>query len=156
MAPGCGFVLQNRGFGFSAPGHINGAAAGKRPYHTVVPGAALKDGRFHAAFGVVGGAMQPQGHVQLLLRLAAWGEPLDVAIAAPRWRLESDTALALEAGTPDAVRAAVAAAGFVEPAGVGELGGRSDFGGAQWVMRTADGRLAGASDPRKDGGVFTL
>lgn len=70
--PGCGFVLQNRGSGFAEPGHINGPAPGKRPYHTVVPAAALKDGRFHAAWGVVGGAMQPQGHVQLLIRIAAW------------------------------------------------------------------------------------
>ena len=150
-APGCGFVLQNRGFGFSAPGHINGPAPGKRPYHTVVPGAALKDGRFHAGFGVVGGAMQPQGHVQLLTRLAAWGQPLQAAIDAPRWRLESDTALALEAGTPPDIAQALHAAGYSEPAGLGELGGRSDFGGAQVVLRDADGRLRGGSDKRKDG-----
>ncbi|KAF1045922.1 gamma-glutamyltransferase family protein [Xylophilus sp.] len=150
-APGCGFVLQNRGFGFSEPGHINGPAPGKRPYHTVVPGAALRDGRFHAGFGVVGGAMQPQGQLQLLLRVAAWGEPLQAALDAPRWRLESDTALAIEAGMPADVAQALRDAGYVEPAGLGELGGRSDFGGAQWVMRTADGRLAGASDKRKDG-----
>jgi gamma-glutamyltranspeptidase/glutathione hydrolase len=150
-APGCGFVLQNRGFGFSVPGHINGPAPGKRPYHTVVPGAALKDGRFHAGFGVVGGAMQPQGHVQLLMRLAAWQQPLQSAIDAPRWRLESDTALALETGTPPAVSAALRAAGYSEPAGLGELGGRSDFGGAQVVLRDPHGRLLGGSDKRKDG-----
>ena len=149
--PGCGFVLQNRGFGFSAPGHINGPAPGKRPYHTVVPGAALKDGRFHAAFGVVGGAMQPQGQVQLLLRIAAWGEAPQAALDAPRWRLESDTALAIEAGMPSPVVAALRAAGYTDPVGSGELGGRSDFGGAQWVMRDADGGLIGASDKRKDG-----
>jgi gamma-glutamyltranspeptidase/glutathione hydrolase len=149
--PGCGFVLQNRGFGFAPPGQLNGAAPGRRPYHTVVPGAALKDGRFHAAFGVVGGAMQPQGQVQLLLRTAAWGEPLQAALDAPRWRLESDTALAIEPGTPAAVVDAWRAAGYVDPAGAGELGGRSDFGGAQWVMRGADGGLIGASDRRKDG-----
>lgn len=149
--PGCGFVLQNRGFGFSAPGHINGPAPGKRPYHTVVPGAALKDGRFHAGFGVVGGAMQPQGQVQLLLRTAAWGEPLQAAIDAPRWRLESATALAVEPGMPADIHRALRAAGYEEPAGVGELGGRSDFGGAQVVMRTAQGGLVGGSDRRKDG-----
>lgn len=149
--PGCGFVLQNRGFGFAPPGQLNGAAPGRRPYHTVVPGAALKDGRFHAAFGVVGGAMQPQGQVQLLLRTAAWGEPLQAALDAPRWRLESESALAIEPGTPAPVADALRAAGYAEPAGIGELGGRSDFGGAQWVMRAADGRLIGASDRRKDG-----
>lgn len=150
-APGCGFVLQNRGFGFSAPGHINAPAPGKRPYHTVVPGAALRGGRWHASFGVVGGAMQPQGQVQLLLRIAAWGQAPQAALDAPRWRLESETALAIEPGMPAAQVRALRAAGFTEPQGLGELGGRSDFGGAQWVSRDAHGGLLGASDPRKDG-----
>ncbi|HRP97109.1 MAG TPA: gamma-glutamyltransferase [Rhodocyclaceae bacterium] len=149
--PGCGFVLQNRAFGFSAPGHINGVAPHKRPYHTVIPGAALRDGRFHAGFGVVGGAMQPQGHVQLLVRLAVWQQPLQAAIDAPRWRLESDTTLAIETGTPEPVVRALRAAGYADPAGAGELGGRSDFGGAQFVLRAPDGRLVGGSDRRKDG-----
>jgi gamma-glutamyltranspeptidase/glutathione hydrolase len=149
--PGCGFVLQNRGSGFSEPGHINGPGPGKRPFHTVIPAAALKDGRFHMGFGVVGGAMQPQAHVQLLLRLAAWDEPLQAAIDAPRWRLESDTALAIEAGMPGAIADALRAAGFTDPAGSGELAGRSDFGGAQIIMRAADGSLLGGSDRRKDG-----
>jgi gamma-glutamyltranspeptidase/glutathione hydrolase len=149
--PGCGFVLQNRGFGFAQPGHINGPAPHKRPYHTVVPGAALKDGRFHAGFGVVGGAMQPQGQVQLLMRLAAWNMPLQAAIDAPRWRLETDTALAIENGMPQAVVLALRKAGFTDPSGGGELGGRSDFGGAQVVMRSPGGGLLGGSDRRKDG-----
>lgn len=149
--PGCGFVLQNRGSGFSTPGHVNGPAPGKRPYHTVVPAAALSNGRFHAGFGVVGGAMQPQGHVQLLMRLAAWGQPLQAAIDAPRWRLESENALAVEAGTPERIARALRAAGYADPRDGGELGGRSDFGGAQIVMRAPDGGLIGGSDKRKDG-----
>lgn len=149
--PGCGFVLQNRGFGFAGPGHINSPAPGKRPYHTVVPGAALRGGRFHAGFGVVGGLMQPQGQLQLLVRLAAWQQPLQAALDAPRWRLESDTALAIEAGMPPAIVQALRDAGYSDPAGLGELGGRSDFGGAQIVMRSACGDLLGASDKRKDG-----
>lgn len=154
--PGCGFVLQNRGFGFSAPGHINGAAPRKRPYHTVVPGAARRDGRFHAAFGVVGGLMQPQGQLQLLVRLLAQDQPLQAALDAPRWRLESDTTLAIEAGMPAAIREALREAGFADPAGLGELAGRSDFGGAQAVLRNADGSLTGASDRRKDGVALGL
>lgn len=148
--PGCGFVLQNRGSGFAEPGHINGPAPGKRPYHTVIPAAALKDARFHAGFGVVGGAMQPQGHVQLMLRIAAWGEPLQAALDAPRWRLEGPGELAIEPGTDAALVAALRAAGYGEPTG-GEIAGRSDYGGAQIVMRAADGSLRGASDKRKDG-----
>ncbi|WP_269932653.1 gamma-glutamyltransferase family protein [Aminobacter sp. HY435] len=149
--PGGGFVLQNRGFGFSEPGHINGPGPAKRPYHTVVPGAALKDGHFYAGFGVVGGAMQPQGHVQLLVRLAAWGEDLQSAIDAPRWRLEGAKALAIEPGTPDTIAKALRAAGYTDPVGAGELAGRSDFGGAQFVLRAEDGSLHGGSDKRKDG-----
>ena len=155
-APGCGFVLQNRASGFSVPNHINGPAPGKRPYHTVVPAAILKEGAFHAGLGVVGGAMQPQGHVQLITRLAAWGEPLQAAINAPRWRLEADRALALEDGTPADIVRALRSAGYHEPQGLGELGGRSDFGGAQVVLRAPDGRLIGGSDRRKDGIALAL
>ena len=149
--PGHGFVLQNRGFGFSEPGHINGPGPSKRAYHTVVPAAALKDGRFHCGFGVVGGAMQPQGHVQMMVRLAAWNEKLQAAIDAPRWRLEGAKQLAIEPGTPDRIARALRDAGYTDPEGAGELGGRSDFGGAQFVLRDADGSLLGGSDKRKDG-----
>lgn len=149
--PGFGFVLQNRGSGFARPGHVNGPAPGKRAYHTVIPAAALSGGRFHAGFGVVGGAMQPQGHVQMMLRLAAWGQPLQAAIDAPRWRLEPGNVLAIEPGTPEPIVRALRTAGYAEPAGAGELGGRSDFGGAQVVMRARDGALLGGSDRRKDG-----
>jgi gamma-glutamyltranspeptidase/glutathione hydrolase len=151
VAPGCGFVLQNRGFGFSRPGHVNAPAPGKRPFHTVVPCAALAEGRFRLAMGVVGGAMQPQGQLQILLRVAAAGTELQAAVDAPRWRLEAGGLLAIEEGTPEPVERALRGAGYADPLGRGELGGRSDFGGAQAVMRLADGRLAGASDPRKDG-----
>ncbi len=149
--PGCGFVLQNRGSGFAEPGHINGPAPGKRAYHTVIPAAALKGGVFHAVFGVVGGAMQPQGHVQLLMRVAAWGEPLQAALDAPRWRLEGDALLAIEDGTPPDVVAALRSAGFADAGSIGNIAGRSDFGGAQFVLRAGDGRLLGGSDKRKDG-----
>ncbi|MBP6019040.1 MAG: gamma-glutamyltransferase [Burkholderiaceae bacterium] len=150
--PGGGFVLQNRGFGFAAPGHINGAAPGKRPYHTVVPGATTRNGKFLLGMGVVGGLMQPQGQLQILTRVLAGKEELQAAVNAPRWRLEAGNTLAIEAGMPASVEAALRAAGYSEPAvNVGELGGRSDFGGAQVVLRADDGGLVGASDPRKDG-----
>ena len=148
--PGCGFVLQNRGSGFAEPGHINGPGPGKRAYHTVIPAAALKDGRLHAVFGVVGGAMQPQGHVQLLMRTAAWGEPLQAALDAPRWRLEGKL-LAIEPGMPEPVVAALRGAGYEDAGSIGNIAGRSDFGGAQFVRRAEDGTLQGASDKRKDG-----
>lgn len=151
VAPSCGFVLQNRGFGFSVPGHVNAPAPGKRPFHTVVPGAALVGGKFRLGLGVVGGAMQPQGQLQILVRVAAAGAALQDAVDAPRWRLEPGGLLAIEEGTPASVEKLLRDAGYGDPKGRGELGGRSDFGGAQAVMRLADGRLVGASDPRKDG-----
>ena len=150
--PNCGFVLQNRGFGFAEPGRLNGAGPSRRPFHTVVPAAARVDGRFRLGLGVVGGAMQPQGQLQILLRLAAWRQTPQAALDAPRWRLESERALAIEAGMPAAIEQALRAAGYVDPKGAGELGGRSDFGGAQLVMRDpASDELVGASDRRKDG-----
>ncbi len=150
--PGSGFVLQNRGFGFAVPGHVNAPAPGKRPYHTVIPGAATCNGRFLLGLGVVGGLMQPQGQLQVLTRLLAGRQPLQKALDAPRWRLEAGNALAIEAGMPVAVERALRAAGYPAPAtNVGELAGRSDFGGAQVVMRNGAGLLEGASDRRKDG-----
>ena len=154
--PEGGFVLQNRGHGFAQPGHINGPAPGKRPYHTVVPGAATRNGTFLAVIGVVGGAMQPQGQVQLLARMLAGGEAPQAALNQPRWRLEGNRVLAIETGMPADISAALRAAGYREPAGEGELGGRSDFGGAQCIVRLPDGRLCGASDPRKDGMALAI
>lgn len=150
--PGGGFVLQNRGFGFATPGHINGPAPGKRPYHTVVPGAVTRGGHFEMAQGVVGGLMQPQGQIQLLTRILAWRQDAAAAMSAPRWRLEAGRTLALESGMDEALAAALREAGYPAPAkGTGELAGRSDFGGAQLVRRLPDGGLQGVSDPRKDG-----
>ena len=150
--PGAGFVLQNRGFGFSSPGHINGVAPGKRPYHTVVPGTSTRDGKFYLSMGVVGGLMQPQGQIQILSRVLAWGQTLQSAIDAPRWRLEAGNTLAIEKGMPIAIETFLREAGYKLPATTaGELGGRSDFGGAHAVLRDKDGLLHGAADPRKDG-----
>lgn len=150
--PGGGFCLQNRGFGFSEPGHVNGPGPGKRPYHTVVPGLTTLNGRFHLGMGVVGGLMQPQGQIQILTRVLAWGESLQAALDAPRWRLEAGNTLAIEAGWPIETVRALRDAGYQAPhVTAGELGGRSDFGGAHAAMRAPDGRLVGAADPRKDG-----
>ena len=152
VVPGGGFCLQNRGFGFSEPGHVNGPAPGKRPYHTVVPGLTTREGRFHLGMGVVGGLMQPQGQIQILTRVLAWGWDLQKALNAPRWRLEAGDTLAIEEGFPEDIARALRASGYGLPhPKVGELAGRSDFGGAHAVMRLADGTLLGAADPRKDG-----
>jgi gamma-glutamyltranspeptidase/glutathione hydrolase len=151
--PGGGFCLQNRGFGFSEVGHVNGPAPGKRPYHTVVPGLTTGDeGEFYLGMGVVGGLMQPQGQIQILTRVLSWNWNLQQALDAPRWRLEAGNALAIEDGFPEEIGRVLRSAGYMPPhPAVGELAGRSDFGGAHAILRRRGCALEGAADPRKDG-----
>lgn len=155
VVPGAGFVLQNRGFGFSELGHLNGPGPKKRPYHTVVPGAVTKDGDFHLGLGVVGGLMQPQGQIQIMHQLFRQSIPLDQALANPRWRLEGNHILALEATMAPSLQSELRAAGYQEPPkGIGDLAGRSDFGGAQAIQRLATNHLWAVSDHRKDGAAL--
>jgi len=150
VVPGTGFALQNRGAGFSlTPGLPNTLAPRKRPLHTIIPGFVTRPGpdgeEPWMAFGVMGGSIQPQGHVQLLLNLLEFGMDLQDAIDAPRFRHFDGVRVGLEAPIPEAVRRALAAMGHeivaLPPA---------DAGGAQAVMRLVRGWAAG-SDPRKDG-----
>jgi gamma-glutamyltranspeptidase/glutathione hydrolase len=144
VAPGTGFVLQNRGAGFTLEdGHPNQIAPRKRPFHTLIPGFVTKDGQPHLAFGVMGGSMQPQGHTQLLLNLLVFGMDLQDAIDAPRVRHLGGTRIALEAPIPDDVRLRLWEMGHTVSRG-------GSFGGAQAVLKLVRGWAAG-SDPRKDG-----
>ncbi|MHB1191540.1 MAG: gamma-glutamyltransferase [Longimicrobiales bacterium] len=145
VVPGTGFALQNRGAGFTLEaGHPNRLAPGKRPFHTIIPAFVTKDGQPWLSFGVMGGAMQPQGHVQVLLNLLEFGMDLQEAVDAPRFRHYSGTTVAIE-NLPADVADRLRAMGHTlrDPAGVA-------FGGAQAVMRLPRG-WAAASDPRKDG-----
>jgi len=144
VAPGTGFVLQNRGAGFTLEdGHPNQIAPGKRPFHTLIPGFVTKNGEPLLAFGVMGGSMQPQGHTQLLLNLLVFGMDLQEAIDAPRVRHMGGTRITLEAPIPDRVRLRLWEMGHTISSG-------GSFGGAQAVLRLPKGWAAG-SDPRKDG-----
>jgi gamma-glutamyltranspeptidase/glutathione hydrolase len=143
VAPGTGFALQNRGLGFTLEeGHPNCAAPGKRPLHTIIPGFVTRRGEPWLTFGVMGGSMQPQGHVQLLMNLLVFGMDLQEALDAPRFRHLSGRSVALEPVEP-AVRRELEGLGHVLAAAEG-------FGGGQAVMRLERGWAAG-SDPRKDG-----
>jgi len=146
VVPGTGFVLQNRGAGFTLEeGHPNRIGPNKRPFHTLIPGFVTRGGEPFMAFGVMGGSMQPQGHVQLLLNLLVFGMDPQDAVDAPRFRSYSQRRLALEAPISQDVREALEAMGHVI---IDES--RVAFGGAQLVMKLPRG-WAAASDPRKDG-----
>jgi gamma-glutamyltranspeptidase/glutathione hydrolase len=146
VAGDTGVVFQNRGSLFSLePGHPNCIAPAKRPLHTLIPGMALRGGRPWLAFGVMGGDMQPQGHVQLLLNLLDFGMTIQEAGDAARFR-HSAAGIALESGIAPDVREGLRARGhlLVDTPGV--------FGGFQGVLvDPATGVLAGGSDMRKDG-----
>jgi len=150
VVPGTGFALQNRGAGFTlTQGLPNTVAPGKRPFHTLIPGFVTRSvgGREQAymSFGLMGGGMQAQGHVQFMLNYLVFGMDLQAAIDAPRFRHLDGLRVALEAPVGDAVRRRLTAMGHVlveRPPGA--------FGGAQAIVRLPQGFAAG-SDPRKDG-----
>jgi len=157
VIPGTGIAMQNRGHGFvTTPGHPNVAAPGKRPFHTIIPGfvtapAESADSSAHSqrarmAFGVMGGHMQAQGHVQMVARIFGYGQNPQAASDAPRWQVATDGSLWLEEGFSGDVAQELARRGhrIVEnqPAGL--------FGGAQLILKTEDAYCA-ASDHRKDG-----
>jgi gamma-glutamyltranspeptidase/glutathione hydrolase len=154
VAKGTGVFLQNRGACFSLePGHPNCLAPGKRPYHTIIPGMAVKDGELWASFGVMGGFMQPQGHFQVISAMVDDDLNPQEALNRPRFCLEAGTAdstLALEDGIPPATMDKLAKLGHhVRPVAGRE---RGIFGDGQIIRRDpATGVLLGGSDPRKDG-----
>lgn len=147
VVPGTGFALQNRGAGFTLEdGLPNTVAPGKRPFHTLIPAFVTKaDGTPWMSFGVMGGSMQAQGHVQVLLNLLVFGMELQPAIDAARFRHLDGTRVALELPVPDSVRAALTAMGhtIIDERPI-------QFGGSQAIIRLPKGYAAG-SDPRKDG-----
>lgn len=145
-----GIQLQNRGANFSLrAGHPNEAAPGKRPYHTIIPGFIGRGDQPWCSFGVMGGFMQPQGHLQVGLNLVEWGMDPQTALAAPRFNWTSDLSVGLEThGLPRPTAAALARRGH--RLHTDWPGGH--FGGGQVIIRDPDnGVLIGGSEPRKDG-----
>jgi len=155
---GLGFVFQDRGELFSLnPKHANAFEPGKRPFHTIIPAFITKDGKPWIAFGVMGGDMQPQGHVQIACNLIDFGMNLQEAGDAARFRhagsstptgqrMTDGGSLHLESGVGDAARKGLEAKGHrIKPMHGG-------YGGYQAIMY--DARLdvyIGASESRKDG-----
>jgi gamma-glutamyltranspeptidase/glutathione hydrolase len=153
VAGDTGIMLHNRGTGFSLdPNHPNRIEPGKRPFHTLIPAMVFKDGQLLMSYGVMGGDIQAQGHVQVLINLIERGLNLQQAIDAPRVRYISGRGVMMEESLTEPVIAALLRRGHervLPPAGVMH---RTFMGGGQAIMiDPATGALLGASDSRKDG-----
>ena len=147
VVPGTGISLQNRGSGFTLEaGHPNQVDGGKRPFHTIIPGFAMQGSAPSMAFGVMGGHMQAQGHVQMMLRVYLHKQNPQTASDAPRWHLREDGVVCLEQGFKQGVISDLADRGHSLDLNSHE----HVFGGAQLIYRMDDGYCAG-SDHRKEG-----
>jgi gamma-glutamyltranspeptidase/glutathione hydrolase len=147
VIPGTGISLQNRGCGFVLQkGHPNCVEGGKRPYHTIIPGFVTRHERPVMSFGVMGAHMQPQGHVQMMVRVFDYAQNPQTACDAPRWYVDEGPRIALEPGFSPGVREGLEKRGhrFLAKAPA------SLFGGAQLIYRLGIAYCA-ASDHRKDG-----
>jgi len=154
---GFGFSLQNRGANFSAdPAHPNVVAPGKRPYHTIIPGMLMNlDGSLVGPFGVQGGFMQPQGHVQVVSAMIDDGAAPQAALDRPRFLIEpvdGAQGIVLEQDVPAVTVAELERRGHKVKAGISGFE-RSAFGRGQIIRCDAGHHLTGGSDNRADGNV---
>src|SRR5437660_11708240 len=161
VVPGLGFMFQDRGELFSMePGHANVYAPGKRPFHTIIPGFIMKDGKPWEAFGVMGGGMQPQGHVQVLTNQIDLGLNAQEAGDAARWQQEGDNEptgekmnehggyVNLESGIPSETQRELWKRGHDVRFDVGGYGG---YQAIKVEMHDGQRVYVGASESRKDG-----
>lgn len=152
VVPEYGVSLQNRGHGFSLdPSSRNVVAPGKRPFHTIIPAFLTRQGQPVMSFGVMGANMQPQGHVQTLLRMLDHGQNPQAACDAPRWRYNAGLELNVEAGMPAATVQGLAERGHAIAVIQDSY---QDFGAGQFIWRLGDPAVEGyvaASDSRRDG-----
>jgi len=147
VIPGTGISMQNRGRGFVlTEGHPNCVGGGKRPFHTIIPAFVSQNDRPLMSFGVMGGHMQPQGHVQMMVRIFDYHQNPQTACDAPRWLVGPDFSVALEPGYSPAVKRDLFDRGHRLIDGMPTF----QFGGAQIILRLENGYCA-ASDPRKEG-----
>ena len=150
VAGNTGVCLQNRGAGFVAdPSHPNALHPGKRPFHTIIPAMILRDGEPWMSYGVMGGHMQAQGHVQVALNCIDFGMNVQEALEAPRYRIMGGREVALERAIPQTVRDELGFMGHeLWPLGAQNV----SYGGGQAILIDHErGVLQGGSDYRKDG-----
>jgi gamma-glutamyltranspeptidase/glutathione hydrolase len=152
VEPAFGISLQNRGHGFSLKdGSPNQVAPGKRPFHTIIPAFVSKDGAPVMSFGVMGGNMQPQGHMQTLVRMLDYGQNPQAACDAPRWRFNAGVEINVEAAMDPATVQGLSALGHKVDVINDSY---QDFGAGQFIWRAGDPAVEGyvaASDGRRDG-----
>lgn len=150
VIPETGIALQNRGHNFSMdPSHVNAVGPGKRPFHTIIPGFLTRDGAAVGPFGVMGGFMQPQGHVQVVTNTVDLEMNPQAALDAPRWQWMADKKVTVEAEMDSQTVEALQSRGHeVEVAN--DAGG---FGRGQIIWRTEQGALVGGTEPRTDGTI---
>ncbi len=155
VEPEFGISLQNRGFGFSTDPRganpANRVAPGKRPFHTIIPGFVTQGGQPVMGFGVMGANMQPQGHVQTLVRMLDHGQNPQAACDAPRWRYNQGLSVHAEATLPAETLQGLAERGHQMTVLNDPYG---EFGAGQFIWRLGDPHTQGyvaASDPRRDG-----
>ena len=152
VVPGTGVSLQNRGHGFTLePGHPNQVAPGKRPFHTIIPAFLTQEGRPVMSFGVMGGNMQPQGHLQTLVRMLVHRQQPQAACDAPRWKVGTGRQIDCEHTMAPALREGLRMLGHEM---VPTPDAYMDFGSGQFIARLGedmeDGYVA-ASDARREG-----
>ena len=149
VPPGTGFTLQNRGGLFSRePGHLNVVEPHKRPFHTIIPAMAFKDGEFFMTFGAMGGAVQPQQHVQIFLNVVEFGMNMQQAVEIPRINHGGGLNVTIEPGISEDVLSQLEAWGHV----LLRRTTRGGVGGAQGIMlNRLTGVMTGGSTPHKDG-----
>ncbi|MBI5277107.1 MAG: gamma-glutamyltransferase family protein [Burkholderiales bacterium] len=152
VEPNFGISLQNRGHGFSLEPGPNQVAPGKRPFHTIIPGFLTRgNGEPVMSFGVMGGNMQPQGHMQTLVRMIDYQQNPQAACDAPRWRFNEGLSINVEAQMPSATIEALIARGH----NIDVINDNyQDFGAGQFIWRMGDPKVEGyvaASDSRRDG-----
>jgi gamma-glutamyltranspeptidase/glutathione hydrolase len=151
VVPGYGVSLQNRGHGFTLdPTRDNLVGPGKRPFHTIIPAFLTKDGQPVMSFGVMGGDMQPQGHLQTVVRMLDYHQQPQAACDAPRWRWNGGLLNAEQGFDPATAQGLRDLGHRVEPF----ADSYQDYGAGQFLWRLGDPAVEGyaaASDPRRDG-----
>ena len=151
--PGTGVALQNRGAGFSLdPTHQNVVGPRKRPFHTIIPAFLMQGDDPLMSFGVMGGPMQAQGHVQMVLRTQLFGQDPQMAVDAPRWRVTDGLGVACETTLPADTLETLGRMGH--DLSLEAPDNAFGFGGAQLIHRLAERGYVAGSDPRKDGAAM--